>query len=328
MENEDPETILPLGSGDESELDDDDQNMILLVNNEDDHERRLSSASSVTQSMHPIDYTSAPSQLQLGFHEPETNTANSPIHHLSIHQDNTPTITDLTSDNADPTMNVSMHRHHHHHHQEPLMHDESEYQKMQRELSLAQFTISKLQLSNQQLQARNQQLEEALGLTKSVKPSTIQQPGGYMSSVCTTMPNNNYLQLNHQNSSPRLVTNHRSMFEMQQPKPPLNTPRPNYNNNGFYFHQQNDIKQEDSTWFNHHHRDSLSAAAVDSASVMPTTESNTATENIVKAERLKTASPLTVHNNTNKRHATVNNDTTRNNKLDLNGHMHFDNNYM
>jgi hypothetical protein len=265
---EDPETILPLGSGDESEIDDDSQNMILLVNN-DDQERRLSSASSVTQSMQPIDYTSAPSQLQLGFHEPETNTT-SPIVHLD-------------TDNADMTL---------YHHQEPLMHDhkEQEFQRMRRDLNLAQ-------IRNNEYKARIQQLEAALD--HYVKQSTIQQPGGYMSTVCTTIPNTLNETYLH---SPRLVTNHRPMFEMQK------TPRPNYNN--FYFHQQ-EVKQEQDTWFQH--RDSLSAA-IDSTNGMPTAEGNTTTD-VVK-ERLKTASPLTTNNR---------NDTT--NKLDLNGHMNF-NNYM
>lgn len=352
---EDPETILPLGSGDESEIDNDNQNMILLVNNDpnEDQERRLSSASSVTQSMHPVDYTSSTSQLQLGFQEPETSTTNSPnhMHHLPLLQDNTPTITDLTSDNADHTMTVMHHQHHQQQqqqqqqHQEPLMHDqglqsqidhiERQYQRMQSNYQ-KQLNLAHIQINEQK--ARIQQLETALGVTKhSVKQSTIQQPGGYMSTVCTTIPNSlneNYLQLNHQNSSPRLVTNHRPIYEMQQ-KPPLNTPRPAYNNNGYYFHQQ-EVKQEEDTWF--HHRNSLSAA-IDSNHGMPTAETSTITENIVKAERLKATSPLTVttnknnndnnndNNNNMNRHASVNSDTSRSNHNHLNGHMNF-NNYM
>ncbi|CAO3652961.1 unnamed protein product [Mucor fragilis] len=71
---EDPETILNLGSADESEIDDESQeNMILLVNNNDEQDgRRSSSVSSVTQSLQHIDYHPTSSQLQLGFSEPVT----------------------------------------------------------------------------------------------------------------------------------------------------------------------------------------------------------------------------------------------------------------
>ncbi|CEP17084.1 hypothetical protein [Parasitella parasitica] len=69
---EDPETILNLGSADESELDEENQeNMILIVSNDG---RRSSSVSSATQSLQPIDYDSTSSQLQLDFPEPVTVT--------------------------------------------------------------------------------------------------------------------------------------------------------------------------------------------------------------------------------------------------------------
>ncbi|KAI8636265.1 HSF-type DNA-binding-domain-containing protein [Parasitella parasitica] len=73
--DDDPETILNLGSADESELDEENQeNMILIVSNDEHDGRRSSSASSATQSMQPIDYDSTSSQLQLGFQEPVTVT--------------------------------------------------------------------------------------------------------------------------------------------------------------------------------------------------------------------------------------------------------------
>ncbi|GAN09569.1 heat shock factor protein 3-like [Mucor ambiguus] len=316
---EDPETILNLGSADESEIDEESQeNMILLVNNNDEQEgRRSSSVSSVTQSLQHIDYNPASSQLQLSFSEPvtvATTTAttaaatNSPrmvnhpamplvvdtninmapsndyhgmttptLAHNSNHNANTILQDDLSSDNADDRiinngLVVSMQQQHHHRFEQPqqqqlhqpvmrdqelrmqLYHMKQQYEKMQayfrEQLSTAQIQIDKQQI-------RIQQLEGALGITKHpVKQGTIQQPatGGYMSTVCTTIPNSSSSSaFNHANYNlqqqrqltenspiitPRLVT---SMYQMPQQSNAKSTssnamttptPRPNY-----YYHE-------------------------------------------------------------------------------------------
>ncbi|KAL7315698.1 hypothetical protein PS15m_004880 [Mucor circinelloides] len=318
--DEDPETILNLGSADESEIDEESQeNMILLVNNNDEQDgRRSSSVSSVTQSMQHIDYNPTSSQLQLGFSEPATvattttataTSTNSPriVNHTAVplvvdtninittsngyHSMATPTLAhnnnhntntilqeDLSSDNADDRiidngLVVNMQQQHHHHHFElpqqqlhqPLMRDQElrmqlyhmkqQYEKMHAYFK-EQLSTAQIQIDGQQI--RIQQLEGALGITKhSVKQGTIQQPatGGYMSTVCTTIPNSSspsafnnpgsynlqqqQRQLN-QNSpiiTPRLVTsNHRPMYQMSQQSSGNNTiaatPRPNY-----YYHE-------------------------------------------------------------------------------------------
>ncbi|KAK4514523.1 uncharacterized protein ATC70_002121 [Mucor velutinosus] len=318
---EDPETILNLGSADESEIDEESQeNMVLLVNNGDEQDgRRSSSVSSVTQSLQHIDYNSASSQLQLGFSEPVTVTAtatttttaiNSPrmvnhsamplvvdtninitpsndyhamttptLAHNSNHNSNTILQDDLSSDNADDKiidtgLVVSMQQQHHHQFEQPqqqqlhqpvmrdqelrmqLYHMKQQYEKMHAYFR-EQLSTAQIQIDEQQI--RIQQLEGALGITThSVKQGTIQQPttGGYMSTVCTTIPNSssssafhhaNYnlqqqqRQLN-QNSpvvTPRLVTSMYQMPQQSSVKSSSNnamatttTPRPSY-----YYHE-------------------------------------------------------------------------------------------
>lgn len=322
--DEDPETILNLGSADESEIDEENQeNMILLVNNEEHHDHRSSSVSSVTQSMQPIDCNPTSSQLQLGFSEPAAVTTttmataistNSPrlANHtiplvvntninmttandyhsmatppLAHNNNNNTTILqqdDLPSDNADDrildnglVVNMQHQQQQHHHFEQqqqqlhqPLMHNQElrlqlyhmkqHYEKMHVYFK-EQLSTAQVQIDEQKI--RIQQLEGALGITKhSVKQSTTQQPaaGGYMSTVCTTIPNSSSLspspfnnanynfqqqqrQIN-QNSpvnTPRLVTaNHRSMYQMQNINNSntnncaiTTTPRPN----NFYFHE-------------------------------------------------------------------------------------------
>lgn len=119
---------------------------------------------------------------------------------------------DLSSDNADDRivengLVVGMQQQHHRRYEQPqqqqlhqpvmrdqelrmqLYHMKQQYEKMQAYFR-EQLSTAQIQIDEQQI--RIQQLEGALGITKhSVKQGTIQQPatGGYMSTVCTTIPN-------------------------------------------------------------------------------------------------------------------------------------------
>ncbi|KAI8365477.1 HSF-type DNA-binding-domain-containing protein [Choanephora cucurbitarum] len=157
LSEEDPETILNVGSGDDESVEMDQDNMVLIVR--DDHTRRSSSISSVNSfsTSEPVSATTSPNLIH------HLSSLASP--HFQLQSD---------EDILNPLFQPQDYRLQYYQMKQKHEQERKEYE--------GQLQKAFIQIDEQKLHI--QQLEEALGFTKhSVKPTT----GGYMD-TCTTMP--------------------------------------------------------------------------------------------------------------------------------------------
>lgn len=193
-----------MGSADESEGDD--ENAILIINQDD--RRCSSSASSVTQSMHPIDYNTTSSQLQLGF---EQSIVETPI---------IPDDSDKPEDNNNNNNSlVNLHS------QDSILKEDlrlelyqvkRQYERMHNHFQ-EQLSTAQIQIEEQQVRIR--QLEGLLRLNKTHNnPIKLNSSGGYMNTVCATIPSafngGNFIQ----SPNTRLLNQQPSLYNLQKPK--------------------------------------------------------------------------------------------------------------
>ncbi|OBZ88121.1 Heat shock factor protein 2 [Choanephora cucurbitarum] len=261
MSEEDPETILNVGFGDDESVEMDQDNMVLIVR--DDHTRRSSSISSVNTMLPTLNYST--SQLQPGFStssEPPISasptTSPSLVHHLSLESPSFQSDEDILSSFSPQDFRLQFYQMRQKHEQE-----RKEYE--------GQLQKAFVQIDEQKLHI--QQLEEALGFTKhSVKPTT----GGYID-TCPTMPSFQLPQ-------------HRMVYSKSIIRP-----------DNFYFQDKNDLLLSSpplvpsnhpspaGSWHPHvnyvdYHRNSL-----DEATNGIVTAGSSTVENMVKADELKSA---------------------------------------
>ncbi|KAI8077466.1 HSF-type DNA-binding-domain-containing protein [Thamnidium elegans] len=238
---EDPETILNLGSADESESE---ENVVLIINQDD--RRCSSSASSVNQTM-PIDYNNSSSQLQLGFDQ--TIVTETPV--VNEESDHADDISTGLVVGMHPTQDVLM--------REELklqiFHMKRQYERMHHHF---EDQLSNAQNQIEEQQAHIQHLESILHIAKNPSVKLNSNGGaGYMNTV-PTHSSYNYIQ------QPRLQQQQRSVYN----KNSKNVTSP-INNNHFYFDDK--IKIES----NHNKEDLLHTPPPPPASPQTTTSWST-----------------------------------------------------
>ncbi|CAO3609816.1 unnamed protein product [Mucor hiemalis] len=274
LEEEDPETILNLGSGDESDAgghgddsnifsaDAEDENIVLHINQDDSTNDQLcsSSASSVTHSI-PLEYNT----MALLESTTTNNNSNNNSNNLLLIEDTSAHTPSVIPDDLDTINSNRIELHHSNAINEnntitrenelrlQLYHMKRHNEEVQNYFE-EQLRCAQIKIDSQRL--RIQQLEETLRVTKqpNLKLNTT-TPNGYM---CTTaaIPNNssfNYLHLSHSPSSSasRLVNQQRPAFDLHLNKTEVSTPRPtitpdeeySQNNNTFYFADNTKIAQ-------------------------------------------------------------------------------------
>ncbi|KAI8875573.1 hypothetical protein K501DRAFT_63922 [Backusella circina FSU 941] len=252
---EDPETILNVGSGDESDGEQSPQ-----LNNSNEESLRSPSVSPASENMQPISTTSS-SQLQLTYSDPAHTTLTTGLHAPAESPAEHNSLQSIPEEHIQIQNQQQQQQHpptHHHHHppvpsqqqqqnqptqeklddmivtsptplpqSDPLMRDQElrfqlyhmkrDYENM-RSYFDEQLNSAQIQIDEQHLHI--QQLETALGITRhTVKPNTIQNPR-YLCTT-TTPYNGHFLPLNNNSNSNTSSTTsqNRLMTTAQQQRP-------------------------------------------------------------------------------------------------------------
>lgn len=272
---EDPETILNLGSGDESDAagghgddsnifsaDAEDENIVLHINQDDSTNDQLcsSSASSVTHSV-PLEYN-AMAPLESTTTNTNSTTANNNNNNnnnnLLLIEDTSSHTPSVIPEDLDTINSSRIELHHSNAINEnttitrenelrlQLYHMKRHSEEVQTYFE-EQLRCAQIKIDGQRL--RIQQLEETLRITKqpNLKLNTT-APNGYMCTTTSATPGNssfnNYLHLSHSPSSSstsRLVSQQRSPYDLNLNKNEVSTPRPTITPDEEYSHSNHNF---------------------------------------------------------------------------------------